>query len=64
LKKTIEQIENQKADVNDLDDEVRRIREQNAKLLLEIQEREAAAAQNSNDGGTIPATSSNNLSNS
>jgi len=42
LKKTIEQIEGQKAEVQDLDEEVNQLRKQNAKLLAEIQERETA----------------------
>lgn len=48
--------------MNDLDEEVSRIREQNAKLLQEIEERETAAAQNTS--ATLSASSSNNLSNS
>lgn len=41
LKKTIDQIETQKEEVQELDSEVKRIKEQNEKLLQEIQEQEA-----------------------
>lgn len=54
LKKTIEQIEGQKAEVEDLQDEMAKLKEQNAKLLQEIQEREAAA----NSQTTVPTTNS------
>jgi SMC interacting uncharacterized protein involved in chromosome segregation len=51
LKKTIEQIESQNAEVKQLDDEVNKLREQNARLMAEIREREAA---NSNPSTTLP----------